>query len=92
MARRGTPGWAQRLEDFSAVQNVAECFATFMNGLILDYMELLIGHEAPPAYVAILPDLRDLVLRLVASALDEFERRANERYAALVGANAQVWS
>ena len=81
---------AQRLDDFPPAESAGEGFATFINGLILNMTELRLGRAAPPAYSQILAEL-DRPIVLVAGGLDDFERRANQRYAQLGNPNVQVW-
>ncbi|MBI5563280.1 MAG: alpha/beta fold hydrolase [Chloroflexi bacterium] len=80
----------QRLADYPPAETAGESFSTFVNGLILNMAELRLGRAVPPAYSQILAEL-DRPIRLVAGGLDDFERRANQRYAQLGNPNVQVW-
>jgi hypothetical protein len=82
---------AQRIEDFPEAENMGESFATLINNMILKMAELHLKQSAPPPYIEILPELDDLPLVLVAGGLDDFERRANQQYAAVVRENAEAW-
>ena len=82
---------AQRLDDFPPAQTTAESFSTFINGLLLSVSELYVGHAVPPAYSHILAQANLPPIMLVAGGLDDFERRANQRYAQLGNPHVQVW-
>jgi pimeloyl-ACP methyl ester carboxylesterase len=84
---------AQRMEDFPAAENVGERFATVINALILKWAEIHLGRPAPPSFVHILTELDGPRPRMmiVAGGLDDFERRVSQKFAGVVGENAQVW-
>jgi hypothetical protein len=62
-----------------------------INGLILKMAEIRLGRPAPPAFMQILAGRDHPPLVIVASGLDDFERRVSQKYAPIVGPNAQVW-
>lgn len=82
---------AQRLEDYPAAENAGEQFATFMNGLVLMMAEIHLGAPWPPAFRQILAELDQPSVFIVAAGQDDFERRVNQNYAGLLGANTQLW-
>lgn len=82
---------AQRIEDFPIANNNGERFATVINGLILKMAEFHLGRSAPPAFRHILAELHQPQIMLVASGLEDFEHRVNQKYRGLVGANTQIW-
>jgi pimeloyl-ACP methyl ester carboxylesterase len=82
---------AQRIADFPEAENVGERFATLINALILKMAEIHLGLSAPRAFVHILPELDQVQITIVASGLDDFENRVNQKYARVIGPNAQVW-
>jgi pimeloyl-ACP methyl ester carboxylesterase len=82
---------AQRIDDFPEAQNAGESFATLINALILKMAEFHLGRSAPPAFVQILADLDRPPLVIIASGMDDFERRVSHNYAGVIGSNAQLW-
>jgi pimeloyl-ACP methyl ester carboxylesterase len=82
---------AQRIEDFPEAKNVGEQFATVMNVLILKAAEIYLERPAPPAFVEILVELDQPEILLVFSGKDDFENRISQKYAEVIGANAQMW-
>jgi len=82
---------AQRMEDFPAALSAGERFATFINACMLKMAELQLGQSAPPSFTVILSGLEQPPVTLVAAGLHDFERRANEQYAALLHENAEMW-
>lgn len=82
---------AQRIEDFPEAENVGEQFATVINALILKMAEIHFGRSAPPAFVDILAELDQTKMTIIAGGLDDFENRVSQKYASVIGSNAEVW-
>ena len=53
--------------------------------------EIHLGRPAPPAFVQILAELDRPEMVIIAGGLDDFEHRVSQKYASVVGANAQIW-
>lgn len=82
---------AQTEADLPQAENSGERFATFMNGVLIEMAELQLGRPAPPPFQEILPVLTGPRIMLVASGLDDVERRINLQYEPLLAPNAEMW-
>ena len=82
---------AQQMADFPQAQNAGEQFATFINQRLLDMIEFRLGEPIPPPYTEILKGPTQPRLMLVAGGLEDFEKRVNQQYMAVVNKNTEVW-
>ncbi|MBI9046436.1 MAG: hypothetical protein JEZ06_18240 [Anaerolineaceae bacterium] len=53
--------------------------------------EIYLAHPSPPPFVEILADLEGPELMIVMGGLDDFELRVSQKYADVIGENAEVW-
>ena len=82
---------AQGIKDFPEAENVGERFAIVMNSMIYKMAEIHLNLSAPPAFIDILPELDQIRMTIIAGGLDDFENRVSQKYASVIGSNAEVW-
>ncbi|MBC8331555.1 MAG: alpha/beta hydrolase [Anaerolineae bacterium] len=82
---------AQQIADFPEAENLGEKFATAINAMILKMAEIYFQRAAPPPFVEILPELSEIPMVIIAGGLDDFESRLSQKYATLMGPNAEIW-
>ncbi|MBZ0279470.1 MAG: alpha/beta fold hydrolase [Anaerolineae bacterium] len=82
---------AARASDFPEAKNVGEQFALLLNVQIERANQFHLGIAPPPGFVEQIPKLAPRPVLMVVGALDDFENRINQHYAALLGENAEQW-
>ena len=82
---------AQQIADFPQAENLGEKFATVINAMILKMAQVHFRRSAPPSFVEILPEFNHIKMVIIAGGLDDFESRGSQKYAAIVGPNAEIW-
>ena len=82
---------AQTETDLPMAENAGERFATFMNRILFNILELHLGRPAPPPFKEILPGLTGPHIVMVAAGADDVERRINAGYVPLMGPNFEYW-
>lgn len=82
---------ANRLEDLPVPENIAEQFVLFINQLLLDAVQRMIGETAPPGFKTLIPQLEPRAYILIVSGLDPLESRINLAYAPQIGPNGEKW-
>jgi hypothetical protein len=77
--------------DLPQPENFAEQFGTLMNERIEWALKLQLGMDPPPPFRELIPRLAPRPTLMIVSGLDQMERRANEPYRDLLGANGEQW-
>lgn len=80
-----------RVGDFPPAENFNEQFAWVINAAIETSVSVYLGLAPPPPFSEQIPRLAPRPVLMIVGAADDFERRANERYTALLGENAEQW-
>lgn len=80
-----------RVADFPPAKNFNEQFAGVINAAIENAAAVYLGMSPPPPFSELIPRLAPRPVLMIVAGADEFERRANERYAALLDENAEQW-
>ncbi len=82
---------AQRMSDYPGPRDGVEKFERALNAAVLKMGELEAGEPLPPSFGQMLKELDRPPLMLVASGLQDFERRTYEGYLKLHGPSQTMW-